>query len=331
MSTTVQLREYQLPTPLDSACSVLRSEADALMALAQSLGEDFEQAVYTLETKKGKVVVTGIGKSGHIARKISSTFASTGTHSIYVHPAEASHGDLGMIGKDDAVLALSNSGNTKELSDIIHYCRRFSIPLIGMTSDANSFLAQHADVVLKLPQIPEACPMRLAPTTSTTMMLALGDALAVVLLERQDFSTQDFKLYHPGGQLGHALLKVEDLMHSLEEAPLVSMEEEMSDLLIEMSSKNFGCVGVINDSGALLGIITDGDLRRHIHRDLLKAKATDVMTPSPKTIGKDALVAEAMALMNNFKITALFVTDKDKPVGILHIHDCLRMERQSKE
>lgn len=327
MSVAVKIEDYRLPTPLESARHVLRSEADALMALSQSLEEEFEHAIYALENIKGRVIVTGIGKSGHIARKMAATLASTGTASQFVHPSEASHGDLGMINRDDAVIALSNSGKTRELSDIVHYCKRFSIPLIGITSDENSFLGTQSDVLLKLPNLPEACPMRLAPTTSTTMMLALGDALSVVLLERKDFSSTDFKQYHPGGQLGHTLLKVEDLMHKADQMPVIQENESLSNLLIEMSSKSFGCVGITNKKGELIGVLTDGDLRRHLDDQFLSKIITDVMTKDPKTVTKDILVAEATAIMNEKKITSLFVIEAHKPVGILHIHDCLRMAK----
>lgn len=325
MSVAIKIEDYHFSSPLESARTVLRSEADALMALMQSLGKDFESVIDVFENIKGRVIVTGMGKSGHIARKIAATLSSTGTPSQFVHPSEASHGDLGMINREDAVLALSNSGNTKELSDIIHYCKRFSIPLVGITSRMDSFLGNHADIVLSLPAIPEACPLQLAPTTSTTMMLALGDALSVVLLERKGFSSRDFKQYHPGGQLGYTLLKVEDLMHLGKKMPLISVDNSLSNLLIEMSAKSFGCVGVLNEKGDLIGVLTDGDLRRHLDDHFLSKKIKDVMTKNPKTIKKDILIAEATAMMNNLKITSMFILEDNKPVGILHLHDCLKM------
>ncbi|MGE5548842.1 MAG: KpsF/GutQ family sugar-phosphate isomerase [Solirubrobacterales bacterium] len=303
---------------------VLENEAQALSSLAQSLGAEFAAAVDALAAASGRVVVTGMGKSGHVARKIAATMASTGRPAFFVHPAEASHGDLGMVTPGDAVVALSNSGETPELADILAYTRRFAIPLIGITSRAESALATAADVALVLPAIPEACPMGLAPTTSTTMMLALGDALAVALLERRNFTAADFKLYHPGGKLGRFLLKVSELMHGADAMPLVGPEARMADVLLVITQKSLGCAGVVGADGRLAGIITDGDLRRHMRPDLLDLTAGEVMTANPKTVPPNLLAAEALRLMNSITITSLFVVDDGRPVGVLHVHDCLR-------
>jgi arabinose-5-phosphate isomerase len=309
-----------------SARRVLKAEATALEALADGLGDEFVRACDILEARPGRAVVTGMGKSGHVARKIAATLASTGRPAFYVHPAEASHGDLGMIDRDtDVVVALSNSGETPELGDVVSYCSRFEIPLIAFTARAESTLAQAADVALILPAIPEACPNGLAPTTSTTMMLALGDALAVALLERKGFSAADFREFHPGGQLGRRLLKVAELMHDGEAVPLVAPEVTMAEALLVMTAKSLGCVGVLSEQGRLDGIITDGDLRRHMRSDLLALPAGQVMTRAPKTARPNMLAAEALWIMNSKKITSLFVVDDDgRPVGVLHVHDCLR-------
>lgn len=311
----------------DLACAqrVLRLEAAGLEALAQSLDEAFTEALDLLDGRTGRVVVTGIGKSGHVARKIAATLASTGTPALFVHPAEASHGDLGMIGPEgDAVIALSNSGETTELADLVAYAKRFHIPLIAITGRADSALAQAADVALVLPASDEASPMGLAPTTSTTVMLALGDAIAIALLERKGFSPDRFHALHPGGRLGRTLLKVADLMHRGEEVPLASGDTAMADALLVMTNKRFGCVAIVDGDGVLQGVITDGDLRRHMSPGLLDLRAAEVMTRAPKTIGADALASEAVGLMNENAITNLFVVEDGRPVGILHIHDCLR-------
>lgn len=309
---------------LAAARRVLRLEAEALRSMSEALDGAFTDAVEILFAVTGRVVVTGMGKSGHIARKISATLASTGTPSHYVHPAEASHGDMGMITRSDAVLALSNSGETPELGDLVDYCRRFSIPLIALTGKPGSTLADNSDCALILPAVAEACPMGLAPTTSTTAMLAMGDALAVTLLERRGFTTEDFQVLHPGGKLGQGLLRVNDLMHTDEELPLVGPDAAMSDVILTMTNKRFGCVGVVDSGGHLNGIVTDGDLRRHMSNDLLNSTASAVMTRSPKTIRLGALASEALGTMNDNAITTLFVVDGGQPVGILHIHDCLR-------
>ncbi|WP_144183804.1 KpsF/GutQ family sugar-phosphate isomerase [Elioraea rosea] len=304
--------------------AVLETEAGALVALAARLDGAFVRALDLLAAATGRVVVTGMGKSGHVARKIAATLASTGTPALFVHPAEASHGDLGMITASDAVLALSNSGETPELADLIDYARRFAIPLVGVTGRAGSALAEHADVALILAEAPEACPMGLAPTTSTTQMLALGDALAVALLARKGFTAADFRLFHPGGRLGRRLLRVRDLMHAGAEVPLAPEETPMHQAILRMTAGRFGCLGLVGEDGRLSGIITDGDLRRAMAPDLLGRNAASVMTPRPRTISPDALAAEAMRLMNEARITALFVTEGETPVGIVHVHDLLR-------
>jgi len=310
---------------LASARRVLATESAALARLSDSLGDAFVAALDLLQTASGRAVVTGMGKSGHVGRKIAATLASTGRPAFYVHPAEASHGDLGMIARDDVIVALSNSGETPELGDIVAYSRRFAIPLIGVTARPASTLAQAADVALVLPDSPEACPMGLAPTTSTTMMLALGDALAVALLERKGFSAADFKLFHPGGQLGRRLLRVADLMHGGDRLPLVPPTASMGEVLLVMTEKSLGCAGVVESDGRLAGIITDGDLRRHMRPDLLGLTAAEVMTRAPKTTSPGTLAAEALRLMNDRAITGLFVLGPEgQPVGVLHVHDCLR-------
>ena len=309
---------------IDAAQRVFRLEADALRVMGESLDARFVAAVDIVDRAQGRAVVTGMGKSGHIARKISSTLSSTGTPSFYVHPGEASHGDLGMIARDDVVIALSNSGETPELSDVINYCRRFNVPLIAITGRAGSSLADNADCTLLLPAIAEACPMGLAPTTSTTAMLAAGDALAIALLDRRGFTAEDFQVLHPGGQLGQNLLRVGDLMHAEEALPLLAASASVGDAILEMTNKGFGCAGVIDDQGRLTGIITDGDLRRHMSDTLLQLTCGHVMTADPKTIRAQALASEALGLMNASQITSLFVAEDRHPVGILHIHDCLR-------
>jgi arabinose-5-phosphate isomerase len=313
---------------LDAGRQVLRLEAEGLNALATSLDGEFSRALDLLTVASGRITVTGMGKAGHVGRKIAATLASTGTPAQFVHPGEASHGDLGMIPPGDAVLAMSNSGDTTELNDIVLYTRRFGIPLVAMTAKADSTLAEGADVTLLLPRVPEACPMGLAPTTSTTMMLALGDAIAVALLERKGFSEKDFKVLHPGGSLGRKLLIVSDIMHSSEILPLCRPDTAMSEAILIMTQGTFGCVGVTDDDGGLIGIITDGDLRRHMNPGLLALPAREVMTGPPRTIQPQALAAQALGVMNGVRnerpITSLFVVENGLPVGIVHIHDCLR-------
>jgi len=300
---------------------VLRREADALASFADALGDSFVVAAQTILDAPGRVIVSGMGKSGHVARKIAATLASTGTPAHFVHPAEASHGDLGMLTKGDVLLVLSNSGETPELADIVAYSRRFSIPLIGVASRADSTLIRQSDVQLILPPAEEACDQGIVPTTSTTMTLALGDALAIALMEHRKFSPEHFKVFHPGGKLGARLSKVADLMH--EDMPLVPADAPMSDALLVISQKGFGVVGVTDNEGRLIGIITDGDLRRHMD-GLLDATAADVMTKAPHTIRPNDLAESAVAEMNQRKITCLFVQRDGPPCGILHIHDCLR-------
>tara|TARA_Y100001934_G_C12359921_1_gene780095 strand:- start:1882 stop:2934 length:1053 start_codon:yes stop_codon:yes gene_type:complete len=325
----------QVPTASDSkreadlnaARRVLSIEIQGLEALNHHLDSAFTAAIEALAGTSGRIVVTGMGKSGHIARKIASTLSSTGSPALYVHPGEAGHGDLGMIAKDDVVVALSNSGETPELSAIISFSRRFQLPLIGIVSEADSALGAAADIVLTLPSVPEACPMGLAPTTSSTMMLALGDALAVALLERRGFSPDDFHVLHPDGKLGQRLIRVSEIMHTGDSIPLVSPDMAMTEVIVAMTAKSFGCVGIVNPAdGRLMGIITDGDLRRHMHDRLLDLSATDVMTPDPRSIRPQALAAEAVRTMNAHAkpVTSLFVVDEQEVVGIVHIHDCLR-------
>ena len=309
---------------LAAARRVLRLEAEGIEALAAALDGAFTRALDVLQGVTGRVIVTGMGKSGHVARKIAATLASTGTPAQYVHPAEASHGDLGMITSHDAVLALSNSGATTELANLVAYAVRVEIPLLAITARAGSPLAEAAAVTLLIPAMDEGCPMGLAPTTSTAMMLALGDALAVALLQRKGFSADDFQRLHPGGALGQRLTRVRDVMHSGEEVPLVTPETLMSDALVAMTARSFGCVGVRAAGGRLVGIVTDGDLRRHMNPGLLGESVQQVMTPHPKTIRPNALAAEALAVMNRHAITSLFVVEEGAPVGIIHVHDCLR-------
>jgi arabinose-5-phosphate isomerase len=315
---------------LASARRVLNLGSQALVDLAHHLGQDFLAAVQALEGTHGRIIVSGIGKSGHIARKIAATLASTGSPAQFVHPSEASHGDLGMITDIDSVLMLSNSGENQELKDLIAHTRRFSIPLIGISSRADSTLMKHATVRLLLPSAQEACPMGFAPTTSTTLMLALGDALAVSIMEKRGFSADDYRVLHPGGQLGKSLICIQDIMHGPDELPLANPQTPISDVIDVMSAKGFGCAGIVDQSGGIVGIITDGDLRRNMGPDLLQRTAQDVMTPNPKIIRASALAAEAVAYMNNSvpPFLCVFVKHeqdpKNQPVGILHMHDCLK-------
>jgi arabinose-5-phosphate isomerase len=302
---------------------VLQTEAQALLGFAEKLDGGFSDAVEILHKVKGRVVLTGVGKSGHVGHKIAATLASTGTPSFFVHAAEASHGDLGMVGPEDAVLAVSKSGETRELADVLAYCKRFGIPLLAMTAQADSALGRAADVLLLLPDAPEAADGVDAPTTSTTLQIALGDALAVALLERRGFTALDFRVFHPGGKLGAALRTAGDLMHGRKELPLVTPETPMSQALLMMTEKRFGCVGVVGAGGRLEGLITDGDLRRHMD-GLFDRTAGEVMTRGPKSITPATLAGEALKLMNDSRITVLFVVQDGAPVGILHVHDVLR-------
>lgn len=311
---------------LTTARQVIAAESDALTKLAANLDGSFDDAIALLLQATGRVIVSGMGKSGHIARKIAATLASTGTPAHFVHPAEASHGDLGMMTKGDVVIVLSNSGETPELADLVAYTRRFSIPMIGVASRPNSTLLQQADISILLPKLGEACGTGVVPTTSTTMTLALGDAIAVALMKHRDFTPEKFRDFHPGGKLGAQLSKVADLMHTGETVPLVQNETPMSETLLVISQRGFGVVGVLNDDNQLIGIVTDGDLRRHMD-GLLTHTAGEVMTKNPTTVAPGALAETALSVMNDRKITCLFATNEDttgEVAGILHIHDCLR-------
>ncbi len=313
---------------IDSALRTLEAEGGGIEALAAALrdglGTAFAAAIDLIRAAQGRVIVTGMGKSGHVGHKIASTFASTGTPALFVHPAEASHGDLGMITKSDVILALSWSGETAELKNLTDYSQRHNIGLIAMTASADSTLAKTADVVLALPQAREACPHNLAPTTSALMQLALGDALAIALLESHGFTAVDFGMLHPGGKLGTLLKQVRDLMHSGASVPLAPLGTAMSEAILEMSAKGFGCIGITDPRGMLVGVITDGDLRRHMCNNLLDAKVDEVMTRAPKTVRPDQLISETLDILNSLKVTALFAVDAGKPVGIIHVHDLLR-------
>ncbi|NVP55696.1 KpsF/GutQ family sugar-phosphate isomerase [Mycoplana rhizolycopersici] len=304
-----------------------RAGLDALSrALSGSLYNAFCEAVRTIAEARGRVIVTGIGKSGHIGSKIAATFASTGTPAFFVHPVEANHGDLGMIASDDVILAMSWSGESSELQGIVSYSRRFSIPLIAITSGERSALGRESDIVLLLPKEQEACPHGLAPTTSTLMQLALGDALAVTLLEARGFTATDFKTFHPGGKLGASLTHVGDIMHSGENMPLVPLGTTMPAAVLLLSQKHYGCVGVVNDSGKLVGIVTDGDIARNLSRNLAELNVDDIMTRAPKTVRPTTLATAALGLLNQHNISALIVTDETStPVGIVHFHDLLRI------
>jgi arabinose-5-phosphate isomerase len=293
-------------------------------ALASKLIGSFAEAVQSLRNCRGRVIVTGMGKSGHVGLKVAATLSSTGTPAYFVHPSEASHGDLGMITRDDAILAFSWSGETVELSNIVSYSRRFAVPLIAVTSNPQSTLAQAAEIVLTLPQAKEACPHGLAPTTSTIMQLALGDCLALALLESKGFTAVDFKALHPGGQLGARLKFVGDLMHKGERLPLAQSSAAMAEAIVVMTEKALGCLGVVDGDGKLVGIITDGDLRRHMGDGLLARRAADIMTPGPKTVAPDLLASAALEMINASSITTLFVVEDGRPVGVIHIHDLLR-------
>jgi arabinose-5-phosphate isomerase len=315
---------------VQSALRTLDAEGSGITALTAALQSDlgpaFAAATDLVRSAKGRLIITGLGKSGHIGRKIAATFASTGTPAFFVHAAEASHGDLGMITADDVILALSWSGEQPEMRNLITYAKRFRIALIAMTAESSSSLGKAADVALALPKAREACPHNLAPTTSSLMMLALGDALAIALLEGRGFTSKDFSVLHPGGKLGAMLKFVRDLMHSGDAVPLKPLGTRMSDALVEMSSKGFGCVGIIDSSGDLVGIITDGDLRRHMRPDLMTATVEEVMTRNPKTTSPDTLAVELLDTINSSqpRVTVLIVAEGRKPVGIVHVHDMLR-------
>lgn len=312
-----------------SAVRTIRTERAGLKALDEELGnglaEPFAKAVEIIADIKGRVIVTGVGKSGHIGSKLAATLASTGTPAFFVHPSEANHGDLGMIARDDAIIAMSWSGETAELKGILSYARRFAIPLIAVTAGTTSALAKEADVVLGLPRAPEACPHGLAPTTSTVLQLVIGDALAVALLEARGFTADHFRTFHPGGQLGAKLTHIGDIMHVGDKLPLARKGALMREAILEMTQKGFGCVGITNEDGILIGIITDGDLRRHIDSDLLSMTVDEVMTHNPKTVTPDTMAEAALQIVNSSAITALMVAEGGKPCGVVHLHDLLRI------
>lgn len=314
---------------LSSALRTLECEVNGLIQvkelLGNGLGDVFSDAIKLIQQASGRVIISGIGKSGHIGQKIAATFASTGTPAFFVHPSEASHGDLGMITGDDIILALSWSGETSELTNIITYSRRFRVPLIAITSQSDSSLAKNSEIVICLPKVKEACPHGLAPTSSTVMQLAIGDALAIALLEAKGFSAADFKTFHPGGQLGAKLKLVQDLMHVGERLPLISKQAKMSEALVTMTEKSFGCLGILDEEDKLVGVITDGDLRRNMDENLLSLTAEDVMKINPITVEGDILASAALELINASNITSLFVMQNEKPIGIIHIHDLLRL------
>ncbi len=309
---------------INSAIKTINYEIDGLKSILEVLDDNYFRAIEIILACKGRVILSGMGKSGHIANKIAATLASTGTPSFFIHPGEASHGDLGMITKRDVVILLSNSGETKELRDIIFYCKRFEIPIIAIVRRSQSELVNSANVSLVLSKAPEATKIN-APTTSTTMMLALGDAIAVSLIDAKSFDTENFGVFHPGGKLGAAFVRVKDIMRKDNELPLVNQNVKMPEILLEMTSKRLGCAGVISDARKLIGIVTDGDLRRHMADNFMDKSAQDVMTASPFEISEDILAVEAVALMNKNSITSLFVVKNDQIIGAVHLHDCLRI------
>lgn len=324
MTVTLEKTDtVQLLKDKDCAIRTVNMEIDTLEKLKNGLDETLTSALDIMQSAKGRIIITGMGKSGHIGKKIAASLASTGTPSFFVHPAEASHGDLGMITEDDVVLAISNSGESKELVDILNYCKRFGIKLIAITKNPESSLGKAGDIVLTLPNNGEACPLGLAPTSSTTATLVLGDILTTCMIERKGFTKEDFNNRHPGGKLGSILQKVSDLMHKGDEMPILSEKSGMRDALLEMTTKRLGCVGFVNESGELTGMLTDGDLRRCLTPQVLDKCAGELMTRNPKTISKDAMASSAMKIMHDMKITNLFVLENNKPIGIIHIHDLL--------
>ncbi len=308
---------------IEFAINAIQKEVEGLQLLSQNLPKEFTAAALALSSNKGRLVVSGIGKSGYIGQKISATLASTGTRAFYIHPAEASHGDLGMIGEDDIVMLLSNSGETKELLDIISYCKRFSIPIIGITMNIDSILAKNSNYLLNIPKADEACLLN-APTTSTTMMMALGDALAVAIHRKKGFTHEDFRIFHPGGKIGASMLKVKDLMHIGKAMPVVDYDDLMDKAILEMTSKGFGCTIVVDKDMKIHGIITDGDLRRHMNPNFVMENVKNIMTPNPIEISSEILVVEALAIMSKKNVTSLIVATEGRLEGILHIHDLLR-------
>ncbi|MBR5598808.1 MAG: KpsF/GutQ family sugar-phosphate isomerase [Alphaproteobacteria bacterium] len=322
-NSATQILDYD---DLRNAVKTIDKEIETLNILKKGLDATLSKALDLLQNTKGRIIITGMGKSGHIARKMAATFSSTGTVSFFVHPAEASHGDLGMISDDDVVIAISYSGESKELSDILMYAKRHNVPLIAITRNPESSLGKNSTLVLKLPDNGEACPLGLAPTSSTTATIVLGDVLAINLMHRRGFSASDFRQRHPGGKLGAILCKVSDIMHKGDAIPLLNDSAIMQEAFLVMSSKMLGCVGIVNNDGELIGIITDGDLRRKMSPSLITEKVVNVMSHNPKVINQDALIVDAVNIMNNTGrgITNLFVTENKKPVGVIHIHDCLK-------
>ena len=308
------------------AKKVIDAEINGLKVLSKKIDKKFVKAVNILKKNNGKIVVTGVGKSGIIAKKVASTLSSTGSPSQFIHSTEASHGDLGVINKKDVILAFTFSGKTMELNDIFIYSKEKKIPLIIITGKSNSKLENVATVCIEISNLKEACPLDLAPTTSTTVMLALGDAFAVSLMISKKFTKKNFYSYHPGGQLGKKLLLVKNIMHSGKKLPLIKENVPMSTAIIEMTKKRFGCLGVVSKANTLIGIITDGDLRRHMGNSILEKKTTSIMTKKPKTVNKDIFASEALDIMKKSKITQVFITENNKPIGILHIHDCIELE-----
>ena len=317
-------RTADKPGDIDVAREVLRTEADALLAMAETIGADFSAAIDKIIASEGRMICVGIGKSGHIARKIAATLSSTGTAAYYVHPAEASHGDLGMIQTNDIVLALSRSGETTELGDLIQYTRRFGVSLIGMTAEPESALGRASDILLQVPKAAEACVETKAPTTSTTLMLALGDALAIALLRRRTFDASQFKDFHPGGKLGAMLKTARDLMHTGDAIPLITSGSSLSDGVTEITDKKFGCVGILGSDGKLIGILTDGDLRRLLVGPKEAETVDDAMTPNPITARPEDLAGSLLQTLNERKVTQLYIIENDRPVGIIHMHDVLK-------
>ncbi len=319
---TLEIKKLE-NSDLLSAKRTIEIEIESLKVLEQDLDDSLTKALDLMQNAKGRIIFSGMGKSGIIAKKIVASLASTGSPAFFIHPAEASHGDLGMLTDEDVVFAISNSGESKELLDILNYSKRFGIPLVGITKNENSSLGKASDIVLKLPNSSEACPLGLAPTSSTTATLVLGDILTVALMERKSFTKTDFNQRHPGGKLGSVLLKVSDLMHTGNDLPILNKNTLMQEALLEMTSKRLGCVGFVDEVGELIGILTDGDLRRCLCANILSEKVNNIMTKNPKTISPNSIAAEAVKIMNEKKITSLFVIENNKPIGVIHIHDCL--------
>ena len=310
---------------IKEAKKVLKIEMESIKTLNSSFNDSFFNIVNTIFNTTGRIIVTGMGKSGHIANKISATLSSTGTPSHFVHPTEASHGDLGSITENDCILAFSNSGQSNELNDILNYAKRFSIQLLSVSSNKKGLLSKKSNFSIVFKKPTEACPLNLAPTSSTTMSLIIGDAIAITLLKMRGFKKSNFSNFHPGGNLGKDLVKLSEIMHGKSELPLVDENELMSKVLISITEKSFGCVGVINNNRNLVGVITDGDLRRNMNSDIINKKAKLVMTNKPYLVSQDTIVAEALNIMNTKKITSLFICKNKKPIGIVHIHDLLRL------